>query len=114
MHPGNLSWENSATVLLSIRDVDRLPCVHRKQPEQTDKQRRNIIIPLIEAARRLDMEIPFVKGVCVGLGIKLHVIGPALCIAAADFARLKRYVERTAIPHGLRSRHYRKPEPVPV
>ncbi len=36
----------------------------------------------------------------IGLGIPLHAIGNALCITAADFARLKRFVKRTRIPYG--------------
>ncbi len=51
------------------------------------------------------------KGIAIGLGIKLHAIGNSLCITVSDFARLKKFVGRVRIPYGSRSPRARKPEP---
>jgi hypothetical protein len=36
------------------------------------------------------------------------MIGTAICLADADFARLKKHLARAKVPHGLNSRHRRK------
>jgi hypothetical protein len=55
---------------------------------------------LSEVARRLDLDQTFVKGIVVGLGITIHLVGNVLAIAERDFERVKRYLQNTTYPMG--------------
>jgi len=99
-------------VLHDCRFGIRLSGVGRTKPEQRGQDRRQIIIPLSEVARRLGYDKLLLKGVMVGMGIPLVPIGSALCVSPADFARLEKFIKRRGIPLALSGRRKAEPESV--
>jgi hypothetical protein len=71
------------------------------QNEYHSERKGTAILSLAEAARRLDLiDNTFVKGVVVGLGITIHVVGKTLAITERDFERIKRHLQKTTYPMG--------------
>lgn len=58
------------------------------------------IITLAEASRRLDEEIPFIKGITLGLGERLHEVGTSLCMTEKAFAKVESFLAKIDVPRG--------------
>jgi len=64
-----------------------------------------------QAARRLGLAPMFVKGVCVGLGLKLRLVDQMIVITERDFGRLERHLKGTSYPVAKVGRKRKQPRP---
>jgi hypothetical protein len=78
------------------------------RPSQRFGEARSII-PINEAARRLEMNAHFVKGVVVGLRIKMRAVSTSFTITDAAYARLEAFLRDADYPrHERRKRRVRR------